>query len=63
MESRLIGSLNKMIEKEDWKKYSNCSDSYINVSKEYEITKFIYEFKEKIDLVCKLTRTILLTLA
>jgi hypothetical protein len=43
--------LNRKIEDEDWKKYSNCDEGYINVRKEKDLNGFIYDFKERCDFV------------
>ena len=42
---------NQINEKEDWDKYSNCDDGYINVRKENELNSFLNEFKENCDSV------------
>jgi hypothetical protein len=50
-EEKLTTQLNFMNEKEDWEKYSNCKEGYINIRKEKELNGFIYEFKERCDSV------------
>ena len=44
-----MNSFKKIIENEDWVKYSNCEDGYINVSDEKMMNGFICDFKNKCD--------------
>lgn len=46
-DNKLYNSMNEMNEYQDWNKYSNCAEGYINVRKEKDLNGFIYEFKEK----------------
>lgn len=48
-EKNLTDSYSRIIEKEDWDRYSNCEEGYINISNEKTLNGFIYEFKEKCD--------------
>jgi hypothetical protein len=50
-EDKLQSCLKKTIEEEDWKRYSNCDEGYINVRKEKDLNGFIYDFKERCDSV------------
>lgn len=50
-EETLLKCLDKNIADEDWKKYSNCDEGYINVRKEKDLNGFIYDFKERCDYV------------
>jgi len=50
-EKQIADQLSKMKEKEDWDKYSNCKEGYINVNCEKELNGFIYEFKQRCDSV------------
>jgi hypothetical protein len=50
-EKQIGEQLSKMKEKEDWDKYSNCKEGYINVNSEKELNGFIYEFKQRCDSV------------
>ena len=42
-EKNLSTAYQKIIESEDWDKFSNCEDGYINVAEEKKINGFIYE--------------------
>ena len=44
-----MNSFKKIIENEDWVKYSNCEDGYINVSDEKMMNGFLCDFKNKCD--------------
>ena len=50
-ENNLYGSFSRIIETEDWNRYSNCEDGYINIRKEKLINGFICDFKDKCDSV------------
>lgn len=50
-EETLQACLKHKIEEEDWKRYSQCDEGYINVRKEKDLNGFIYDFKERCDFV------------
>jgi len=50
-EETLQMCLKNKIEEEDWERYSNCDEGYINVRKEKDLNGFIYDFKERCDSV------------
>ena len=48
-EARLMNAYNYILEREDWDKYSNCQEGYLNVRNENELNGFISDFKDKCD--------------
>jgi hypothetical protein len=53
MENTLIKCYDNTIQKENWDKYSNCEEGYINVRKEKDLNGFLYDFKSRCDTVKK----------
>ena len=50
-EEILQNCIKQNMENEDWNKYSDCHEGYINVRKEKDLNGFIYDFKERCDSV------------
>ncbi|MCQ2817508.1 MAG: hypothetical protein MJ252_09615 [archaeon] len=48
-EARLTSAYNYILEREDWDKYSNCEEGYLNIRNENELNGFISDFKDKCD--------------
>ncbi len=47
LESKMSTTLLNVNDKEDWDKYLNCKDGYVNARVEKDLNGFLYEFKER----------------